>query len=97
MIAICRTKVGHQQIQRQNEMALSPPYALTNINEFMPVALAWVPYPTSSCLTIVTDSGGQKLAYVYFEDEPGRRGDYTRAIKTGPRVFAPRRPVFVDA
>jgi hypothetical protein len=21
----------------------------------------------------VTDSGGQKLAYVYFEDEPGRR------------------------
>jgi hypothetical protein len=22
---------------------------------------------------IVTDSGGQKLAYVYFEDEPGRR------------------------
>jgi hypothetical protein len=22
---------------------------------------------------VVTDSAGQKLAYVYFEDEPGRR------------------------
>jgi len=22
---------------------------------------------------VVVDSGGQKLAYVYFEDEPGRR------------------------
>jgi hypothetical protein len=22
---------------------------------------------------VVTDSGGQKLAYVYFEDDPGRR------------------------
>ena len=26
---IRRTKVGYQQIQRHNEMALSPPYALT--------------------------------------------------------------------
>jgi hypothetical protein len=26
---IRRTKVGYQQIQRQNEMALSPPYAFT--------------------------------------------------------------------
>jgi hypothetical protein len=30
VVAICRTKVGHQQIQRHNEMALSPPYELTN-------------------------------------------------------------------
>jgi hypothetical protein len=26
----------------------------------------------SACF-VVTDSAGQKLAYVYFEDEPGRR------------------------
>jgi len=27
---------------------------------------------------IVTDSNGQALAYVYFEDEPGRRRDEAR-------------------
>jgi hypothetical protein len=30
-VAIRRTKVGHQQIQRHNEMALSPSYAVTRI------------------------------------------------------------------
>jgi hypothetical protein len=35
----------------------------------------WVPWSaeeTEACF-IVKDSAGQKLAYVYFEDEPGRR------------------------
>jgi hypothetical protein len=27
----------------------------------------------SSACFVVTDSAGQKLVYVYFEDEPGRR------------------------
>jgi hypothetical protein len=32
----------------------------------------WSVEETEACF-IVKDSGGQKLAYVYFEDEPGRR------------------------
>jgi hypothetical protein len=30
------------------------------------------PYPPQDCF-IVRDANGQALAYVYFEDEPGRR------------------------
>ena len=32
----------------------------------------WSAEETDACF-IVMDSAGQKLAYVYFEDEPGRR------------------------
>jgi hypothetical protein len=32
----------------------------------------WSVEETSACF-IVRDRGGQQLAYVYFEDEPGRR------------------------
>ena len=32
----------------------------------------WTIEDIGSCF-VVTDSAGQKLAYVYFEDEPGRR------------------------
>ena len=32
----------------------------------------WSVEETEACF-IVRDQGGQKLAYVYFEDEPGRR------------------------
>jgi hypothetical protein len=32
----------------------------------------WSPVESNACF-IVKDSGGQPLAYVYFEDEPGRR------------------------
>jgi hypothetical protein len=32
----------------------------------------WTVEEQSACF-VVTDSAGQKLAYVYFEDEPGRR------------------------
>ena len=32
----------------------------------------WSVEETEACF-IVMDSGGQKLAYIYFEDEPGRR------------------------
>jgi hypothetical protein len=33
----------------------------------------WTVEETRACF-IVTDGNGQKLAYVYCEDEPGRRG-----------------------
>ena len=32
----------------------------------------WTVEELDACF-VVTDSAGQKLAYVYFEDEPGRR------------------------
>jgi hypothetical protein len=32
----------------------------------------WTVEETSACF-VVTDSAGQKLLYIYFEDEPGRR------------------------
>jgi hypothetical protein len=32
----------------------------------------WFPEETDACF-IVRDANGQALAYVYFEDEPGRR------------------------
>jgi hypothetical protein len=32
----------------------------------------WIVEELDACF-VVTDGGGQKLAYVYFEDEPGRR------------------------
>jgi hypothetical protein len=31
------------------------------------------PSPSSASVFVVKDSAGQKLAYVYFEEEPGRR------------------------
>jgi len=34
--------------------------------------LPWTAEETEACF-IVTDNTGQKLAYVYFENEPGRR------------------------
>ena len=37
-----------------------------------PVPPPWSVDELEACL-VVTDSGGQKLAYVYFEDEPGGR------------------------
>jgi hypothetical protein len=30
---------------------------------------------------VVIDSAGQKLAYVYFEEEPGRRPSYSRKMR----------------
>jgi hypothetical protein len=32
----------------------------------------WSVEETAACI-IVRDNGGQQLAYIYFEDEPGRR------------------------
>jgi hypothetical protein len=32
----------------------------------------WIVEDLGSCL-VVKDSGGQKLSYVYYEEEPGRR------------------------
>jgi len=36
----------------------------------------------------VKDSGGQKLSYVYYEEEPGRRSAAKRLSKDEPRRIA---------
>jgi hypothetical protein len=38
---------------------------------------------TAACF-VVKDAAGQKLAYVYFEDEPGRRAAAKVYIAAGP-------------
>jgi hypothetical protein len=43
--------------------------ALVTTRRFLP---PWSVEETSACF-IVRDHGGQQLAYVYFEEEPGRR------------------------
>jgi hypothetical protein len=45
---------------------------------------------------VVTDSAGQKLAYVYFEDEPGRLFRWLRRLFRGEqsRDEQPRRTWF---
>ena len=37
---------------------------------------------------VVTDSAGQKLAYVYFEEEPGRRSAAKMLTKDEARLIA---------
>jgi hypothetical protein len=69
--------MGHRQIQRQNKMALSPSCALTNAIEqcrCRPAASRppWSVEEQNACFC-VRDHNGQQLAYIYFEDEPGRR------------------------
>ena len=43
---------------------------------------------------VVSDRGGQKLAYVYFEDEPGRRSA-AKLLTSRPRIC--RKPISARA
>ena len=49
----------------------------------------WIVEELEACF-YVCDSTGQKLAYVYFEDEPGRRGAATLLTKDEARRIAAR-------
>jgi hypothetical protein len=47
----------------------------------------WTVDDVNACF-VVRDSSGQKLAYVYYEDEPGRRSAAKLLTKDEPRRIA---------
>jgi len=47
----------------------------------------WSMFNLKACF-VVKDSGGQKLAYVYYEDEPGRRSTAKMLTKDQARRIA---------
>jgi hypothetical protein len=48
----------------------------------------WTVEELETCF-VVTDSAGQKLVYVYFEDEPGRRSAAKLRSKDEARMIVP--------
>jgi hypothetical protein len=54
------------------QFTCSAPEQTTRWKSALPVPPPWSVEKTDACF-IVRDHNGQALAYVYFEDEPGRR------------------------
>jgi hypothetical protein len=50
----------------------------------------WTVEDLGSCF-VVKDSGGQKLSYVYYEEEPGRRSSAKLLVGTSKIIACPPR------
>jgi len=53
----CALSVRYVQVVKASQRRFPPPWSIEELD---------------ACFVVI-DSAGQKLAYVYFEDEPGRR------------------------